>query len=59
LRSASEEIAVLAKKKLHRWSTGVNTTGAEGGSAVIAFQSSPCLWKKKSHRWRRRNWRQK
>jgi len=50
---------MLAKKKLHRRSTGVNVAGEEGGGAVIAFQSSLCLWKKKSHRWRRRNWRQK
>jgi len=39
--------------------TGVNAAGADGGGAVIAFQSSPCLWKKRLHRWRRRNWRQK
>jgi len=39
--------------------TGVNAAGAEGGGAVIAFQSSLCLRKKRLHRWRRRNWRQK
>jgi len=39
--------------------TGVNAAGAEGGGDVIAFQSSLCLWKKRLHRWRRRNWRQK
>jgi hypothetical protein len=50
---------MLAKKKLHRRSIGVNAAGEEGGGIVIAFQSSLCLWKKKSHRWRRRNWRQK
>jgi len=38
---------------------GVNAAGADGEGAVIAFQSSPCLWKKRLHRWRRRNWRQK
>jgi hypothetical protein len=39
--------------------TGVNAAGVEGRGVVIAFQSSPCLWKKRLHRWRRRNWRQK
>jgi len=28
--------------------TSVNAAGAEVGGAVIAFQSSPCLWKKRS-----------
>jgi len=47
---------LLAKKKLHRESTGVDVAGAEGEGATIAFQSSPCLWKKKLHRWRTRNY---
>ena len=55
LRSTSEEIVVLVKKKLHRWSTGEDAAGAEEGGVFIAFQSSPCLWKKKLHHWRRRN----
>jgi hypothetical protein len=50
---------VLAKNKLHRWSTSEDAASAERGGVVIAFQSSLCLWKKKLHRWRRRNWRRK
>ena len=37
----------------------MNAAGAEGGGVVIVYQSSTCLWKKKLHGWRRRNWRQK
>jgi hypothetical protein len=43
LRSASEEIVVLAKKKLHHWSTDVDAAGVEEGGAAIAFQNSLCL----------------
>jgi hypothetical protein len=44
----------LAKKKLHRESTNVDAACAEG--VAIAFQSSPCLWKKKLHCWRTRSY---
>jgi hypothetical protein len=37
LRSAGEEIVVLAKKNLHHWSIDVDAAGAEGGGAAIAF----------------------
>jgi hypothetical protein len=47
---------LLVKKKLHRESTSVDVANVEEKGVDIAFQSSPCLWKKKLHHWRTRSY---
>ncbi|KAH8518282.1 hypothetical protein H0E87_000217 [Populus deltoides] len=58
LRSASEEIAVLAKKKLHRWSNWCERTGAKE-EVLLLLSVAHYAYGRKGCTWRRRNRRRK